>query len=186
MLPLAHAPIIFSGNKGPTKTKIAVERKAAKEAKQKEAEGKKAVKATCKDDGLAKKQEKRISSAKAMASTVAAKAETLRSKLADVMKSTVIPEAAHHHKKSKGMLGIAPTNSPLAHTLPLSPQRKLMSAKKRVSVQSPLRSSYDREDKLSLDGSIMLVSSRSSGTSSTTTIKREYGGADTLLMPTAL
>jgi hypothetical protein len=61
-----------------------------------------------------------------------------------------------------------------------------MSAKKRVSVQSPLRSSYDKEDELSLDGSIMLVSSRSSGTSLTTTVEREYGSADTLLMPTAL
>jgi hypothetical protein len=61
-----------------------------------------------------------------------------------------------------------------------------MSAKKRVSVQSPLRSSYNKEDELSLDGSIMLVSSRSSGTSLTTTVKREYGSADTLLTPTAL
>ncbi len=61
-----------------------------------------------------------------------------------------------------------------------------MSAKKRVSVQSPLRSSYNKEEELSLDGLIMLVSSRSSGTSSTTTVKREYGGADTLLMPTTL
>jgi hypothetical protein len=32
----------------------------------------------------------------------------------------------------------------------------------------------------------MLVSSRSSGTSLTMTVEREYGGADTLLMPTAL
>jgi hypothetical protein len=61
-----------------------------------------------------------------------------------------------------------------------------MSAKKRVSVQSPLRSSYDKEDELSLDGSIMLVSSRSSGTSLSTTVEREYGSADTHLMPTAL
>ncbi len=58
MLPLAHAPIILSGNKGPTKTKIAAEHKAAKEAKQKEAEGKKAAAVACKADGLAKKQEK--------------------------------------------------------------------------------------------------------------------------------
>jgi hypothetical protein len=114
----------FSGNKGPTKTKIAAERKAAKEAKQKDAKGKKAATAACKADGLAKKQEKRISSTKAKASTAAAKAEALRSKLVDMMKSAAIPEAAHHHKKSKGMLGTAPTNSPLAHTLPLSTQRK--------------------------------------------------------------
>ncbi len=186
MLPLAHAPIIFPGTKGPTKTKTAAEHKAAKEAKQKEAKGKKAAAAACKADSLAKKQEKRISSAKAKASTAAAKAETLRSKLADMMKSAAVPEAVHHHKKSKGMLGTAPTNSLLAHTLPLSLQRKSMSARKRVSVQSPLRSSYDKENKLSLDGSIMLVSSRSSVTSLTTTVEREYGGADTLLMPTAL
>jgi hypothetical protein len=190
-LPAIHAPPgprtnRFSGSKCPTKTKIAAEHKAAKEAKQKEAEGKKAAAAAGKADGLAKKQEKRIFSAKAKASTAAAKAETLRSKLADVMKSAAIPEAAHHCKKSKWMLRTAPTNSPLAHTVPLSPQRKSMSAKKRVSVQSPLRSSYDEEDKLSLDGSIMLVSSRSSGMSLTMTIKREYGSADTLLMPTAL
>jgi hypothetical protein len=128
-LPAIHAPPgprtnRFSRNKGPTKTKIAAEHKAAKEAKQKEAKGKKAAAAACKADGPAKKQEKMISSAKAKASTAAAKAETLRSNLADVMKSAAIPEAAHHHKKSKGMLGTAPTNSPLAHTLPLSPQLK--------------------------------------------------------------
>ncbi len=126
-LPAIHAPPgprtnHFSGNKGPTKTKITTERKVAKEAKQKEAEEKKAAAAALKADGLAKKQEKRISFAKVKASIVAAKAETLRSKLTDVMKSAVVPEAAHHHKKSKGMLGTAPTNSPLAHTLPLSPQ----------------------------------------------------------------
>jgi hypothetical protein len=130
------------------KTKIAAERKAVKEAKQKEAEGKKAAAATRKADDLAKKQEKRISSAKVKASTMTAKAETLRSKLADVMKSAAIPEAAHHYKKSELMLGTAPTNSPLAHTLPLSPRSKSMSAKKRVSMQSPLRSSYNKEDKL--------------------------------------
>jgi hypothetical protein len=67
------------------------------------------------------------------------------------MKSAAIPEAAHHHKKkSKRMLGTAPTNSPLAHTLPLSPQWKLMSTKKRVSVQYPLRSSYNKENGLGL------------------------------------
>jgi hypothetical protein len=190
-LPAIHAPPgpptnLFSGNKGPTKTKIAVERKVAKEAKQKEAKEKKAAAAACKADSLAKKQEKRISSAKAKASTAAAKAETLRSKLTEVIKSAVIPEAAHHHKKSRGMLGTAPTNSSLAYTLPLSHQWKSMSMKKRVSVQSPLRSSYNKEDKLSLDGLIMLVSSRSYGTSSTMTVKREYGGADTLLTLTAL
>jgi hypothetical protein len=153
--PAIHAPPgprtnCFSGNKGPTMTEIATECKAAKEAKQKEAKGKKAAAAAHKADGLAKKQEKRISPAKVKASTAAAKAEALRSKLVDVMKSAAIPEAGYHHKKSKGMLGTAPTNSPLAHTLPLSPQRKLMSAKKRASVQSPLRSSYDKKDGLGL------------------------------------
>ncbi len=53
-------------------------------------------------------------------------------------------------------------------------------------MQSPLCSSFNKENELSLDGSIMLVSSRSSGTSLTMTVKRECGGADTLLMPTAL
>jgi hypothetical protein len=190
-LPAIHAPPgprtnCFSGNKAPIKTEIAAERKAAKEAKQKEAEGKKAAVAARKADGLAKKQEKRISSTKAKASTVAAKAKTLCSKLAEVMKSAAVPEAVHLHKKSKGVLGTAPINSPLAHTLSLSPQRKSMSAKKRVSVQSPLCSSYDKEDELSLDGSIMLFSSRSSGTSSTTTIEKEYNDVGTLLTPTAL
>jgi hypothetical protein len=126
-LPTIHAPPgpctnRFSGNKAPTKTKIAAERKAAKEVKQKEAEGKKAAVAACKANSLAKKQEKRISSAKAKASTVTAKAETLCSKLANVMKSAAIPEAVHLHKKSKGMLGTAPTNTPLTHTLPFFPQ----------------------------------------------------------------
>jgi hypothetical protein len=122
MLPLAHAPIVFPGTEALQKTKIAAELKAAKEAKQKEAEGKKAATAARKADGLAKMQKKRISSAKAKASTVAAKAEALRSKLADVMKSAAVPEAAHHHKESKEMLRTAPINSPLAYTLPLSPQ----------------------------------------------------------------
>jgi hypothetical protein len=62
-LPAIHAPPgphtnHFSRNKGLIKTKIAVERKAAKEVNQKEAEGKKAAAAACKADGLAKKQEK--------------------------------------------------------------------------------------------------------------------------------
>jgi hypothetical protein len=148
--PVIHAPPgprtdCFS-KKAPTKTTIAAERKAAKEAKQKEAKDKKAAAAARKTDGLAKKQEKRISSAKAKASTAAAKAESIRSKLADVMKAAAVPEAAHLHKKSKGMLGNVPTNPPPAHTLSLSPQRKSMSAKKRVSLQSPLRPSYNKED----------------------------------------
>jgi hypothetical protein len=162
--------------KAPTKTKIAAERKVAKEAKQKEAKDKKAAAATCKADGLAKKQEKRISSTKAKASTAATKAESLHSKLADVMKAAAVPEAAHLHKKSKGMLGNTPTNPPPTHTLSLSPQWNSMSAKKRISLQSPLRPSYDKEDELSLDESeIMSVSSRSSGTSSTTTVEKDYG-----------
>jgi hypothetical protein len=155
----------------------------AKEAKQKEAKDKKAATAAHKVDGLAKKQEKRISSIKAKASTAAAKAESLRSKLADVMKAAAVPEAAHLHKKSKGMLGNAPINPPPTHTLSLSPQRKLMSAKKRVSMQSPLRPSYNKEDKLSLDELVMLVLSRSLGTSSTTTVEKDYG---TLITPIAL
>ncbi len=53
-------------------------------------------------------------------------------------------------------------------------------------MQSPLRSSYDKEDELSSDGSIMLVSSRISGTSLTTTVEKEYDGVGTLLMPTAI
>ncbi len=184
--PVIHSPPGPRTNhfqKAPTKTEIAAEWKAAKEAKQKEAKDKKAAAATRKADGLAKKQEKTISSAKAKASTAAAKAESLRSKLADVMKAAAVPEAAHLHKKSKGMLGNAPTNPPPTHTLSLSPQWKLMSAKKRVSVQSPLRPSYNKEDELLLDKLVMLVLSRSSGTSSTTTGEKDYG---TLLKPTAL
>jgi hypothetical protein len=62
-LPAIHAPPgpctnHFSGNKSLTKTEIAMEHKAAKEAKQKEAEGKKAAATTCKADNLAKKQKK--------------------------------------------------------------------------------------------------------------------------------
>jgi hypothetical protein len=167
--PVIHAPpgphTNHFSKKAPTKTEIAAERKAAKVAKQKEAEDKKAAAAARKADGLAKKQKKRISSAKAKASTAAAKAESLRSKLADVMKAAAVPEAAHLHKKSKGMLRNVPTNPPPVHTLSLSPQLKSMSAKKRVSMQSPLRPSYNKEDELSLDESVMLVLSRSSGTS---------------------
>ncbi len=182
MPPLAHSPIIFPA---PTKTKIAAEWKAAKEAKQKEAKDKKAAAATRKADSLSKKQEKRISSTKAKASTVAAKAESFCSKLADVMKAAAVPEAAHLHKKSNGMLGNVPTNPPPAHmlSLSLSPQWKSMSVKKRVRVQSPLCPSYNKEDELLLDESVMSVSSRSSGTSSTTTVEKDYS---TFLMPTAL
>jgi hypothetical protein len=67
----------------------------AKEAKQKEAKDKKAAAAARKADGLAKKKGKRISSAKAKASTVAAKAESLRSKLADVNKFLLPPSWGH-------------------------------------------------------------------------------------------
>jgi hypothetical protein len=81
------------------------------------------------------------------------------------------------------MLGNAPTNPPPMHMLSLSPQQKSMSAKKRVSVQSPLHPSYDKEDELSLDESVMSVLSRSSGTSLTMTVEKDYG---TLLMPIAL
>ncbi len=92
--PDIHAPPSPRTNrfpkKAPTKTKIAMEQKAAKEAKQKEAKDKKAAAAACKADGLAKKQEKRISTAKAKASTAAAKAESLCSKLADVMKAAAV------------------------------------------------------------------------------------------------
>jgi hypothetical protein len=185
--PIIHAPPgprtnCFS-KKAPTKTKIAAECKAVKEVKQKEAKDKKAATATRKADGLAKRQEKMISSAKAKASTTAAKAESLCSKLADVMKAAAVPEAAHLPKKSKGMLRNVPTNPSPVHMLSLSPQRKSMSAKKRVSMQSPLRPSYNKEDKLSLDDLVMSVSSRSSGTSLTTTVKKYHG---TLLTPTAL
>jgi hypothetical protein len=154
--PLIHAPPgprtnRFPG-KTPTKTKIAMEPKAAKEMKKKEAKDKKAAAATHKSVSLAKKQEKMVSSAKAKASTAAAKAETLRNKLAEVMKAAFfVPEAAHLHTKIKGMPGIAPTNSPPAHTLVLSPQRKPMSAKKRVSVQSTLHSSHGKGDNSSSD-----------------------------------
>jgi hypothetical protein len=168
---LAHAPIISPG-KTPTKTKIAAECKAAKEMKKKEAKDKKAAAAARKSDSLVKNQEKMVSSAKAKASTAAAKAETLRNKLAEVMKAAaVIPEAAHLHKKIKGMPRIYPTDSPSAHTLVLSPQRKPMSAKKRVSVQSPLRSSQGKGDDSSSDESMASVSSGSSGTLTATVEK---------------
>jgi hypothetical protein len=69
--PVIHAPpgprTNYFPKKAPTKTKIAAERKAAKEVKQKEAKDKKAATATRKADSLTKKQEKRISSAKAKA-----------------------------------------------------------------------------------------------------------------------
>jgi hypothetical protein len=168
--PLIHAPSGSRTNsfpgKTPTKTKIAAKRKAAKEMKKKKAEDKKAAAAARKSDSLAKKQEKMVSSMKAKASTAAAKAKTLRNKLAEVMKAAaVVPEAAHLHKKIKGMPWIAPTDSPPTHTLVLSPQRKPMSAKKRVSVQSPLRSSQGKGDDSSSDELMASVSSGSSGTS---------------------
>jgi hypothetical protein len=130
-----------------------------------------------KSDSLAKKQEKRVSSAKAKAITAAAKAETLRNKLAEVMKAAAVPEAAHLHKKIKVMPGTAPTNSPPAHRLVLSPQRKSTSAKKRVSIQSPLCSSYDKGDDPSSDESMVFVSSRSSGSLMATTVKKDHDGA---------
>jgi hypothetical protein len=132
--PLIHAPPgphtnCFPGIT-PTKTKISAELKAAKQMKKKEAKDKKATAAMRKSDSLAKKQEKIVSSVKVKASTGAAKAKTLRNKLAEVMKAeAIVPEAAHLHKKIKGMPGIAPTSSPSAHTLVLvSLQVKTVSA----------------------------------------------------------
>jgi hypothetical protein len=167
--PLIHAPPGPRTNrfprKTPMKTKTTAERKAAKEMKKKVTKDKKAAAAMRKSDSLAKKQEKMVSSAKAKASTAAAKAKTLRNKLAEVMKAAaVIPKVAHLHKKIKGMPKIAPTDSPPAHMLVLSPQWKPMSTKKRINAQSPLRSSHGKGDDSSSDELMASVLSRSSGT----------------------
>ncbi len=110
-----------------------MERKAEKEAKAKLAEEKKLATAACKANMLAKKQEKMISTAKNRAQKAANKADELRSQLAVAIEAASVPNTAHLHKRIKGASG---------HTAPaLSSTRKLMSTKKRISLQSPQRTS---------------------------------------------
>jgi hypothetical protein len=92
------------------------------------------------------------------------------------MKAAAVHEAAHLYKKIKVMPGTAPTNSPPAYRFVLSPQHKSTSAKKRVSVQSPLCSSYDKGDDPSSDESMVSVSSGSSGSSPAMTVKNDHDG----------
>ena len=104
-----------------TRTIITAEHKVEKEAKAKLAEEKKLTAATCKANMLAKKQEKRISTAKNRAQMVANKANDLRSHLAAAIKAASVPDMAHLHKRVKGASGhMAPASSSTAPQL-LSP-----------------------------------------------------------------
>jgi hypothetical protein len=162
-----------TGTPSITKTQLQPNQTAIKEAKAKAAEGKKLTTVTCWSKTLAKKQEnqaKLISSAKAKAAKVSAKAKELCFKLAKVTKATVSPpgcptdpvaaETPHSHKKSKGNAGAPSPCTTGSFTLQQSPQRKTMLANKRVNVHSPIcPPARQPEELLSSDSSYLLDSS---------------------------
>jgi hypothetical protein len=141
-----------TSTRGVTITRQHAERKALKETKLKAAEEKKLATAACKAEIVTKKQERQdclISSAEAKVTKAVAKADELRAKLAKAASTGVAPSSsgqvqaatalasAASNKKSKGTVG-APSHSAVPAPVPqLSPQRKLNTVNKRVSVQSP-------------------------------------------------
>jgi hypothetical protein len=149
-----HAPPgarpIRAGVRASTKTEIAAKGRLAKEAKQKAAEDKKLAAVTHKAANLKKKQVCLISSAKSKAAKATTKVDKLLLKLAEVTMAgaaLAVPpsgDTLHSHKKSKGILGTTSITSSPASPFLQSPQRKGIAAKKRVSVQSSLRSSSQR------------------------------------------
>jgi hypothetical protein len=137
---------------GVTITQQHAERKALKEAKLKATEEKKLATAARKAEIIAKKQERQaclISSAEAKATKAMAKADKLCAKLAKAASAGVAPTSSCRvqaamtlasvisNKKSNLTAG-APSHSAFPAPVPqLSPQRKLNTMNKRVSVQSP-------------------------------------------------
>jgi hypothetical protein len=113
-----------------------------------------------------KKQEKQvmlISSAKDKAAKASAKAKDLRTKLVEATKLAASPlvrsaelvsSTSHSDKKSKGNAGAPSTRPTGSYTPQLSPQRKRMSANKRVNLHSTFRLSASQlEILLSSDSS---------------------------------
>ncbi len=183
--PLGPCPSCFGCTL--TKTIITAERKAEKEAKAKLAEEKKLAVAACKADMLAKKQEKRISTAKNRAQKAANKADELCGQLAAAIKAASMPDTAHLHKRIKGESGhMAPASSSTAPRL-LSPTWKPMSTKKRISLQSPQCTSLQREEPSLSDKLVSMSLSSASGSwvSSVTSERSDSGSNDPLLPSTS-
>jgi hypothetical protein len=98
-----------------------------------------------------------------------------------------VPDTAHLHKRIKGASGHrAPASSSTAPQL-LSPTQKPMSTKKRISLQSPQRTSLQREEPSSSDKSVsMSLSSASGSWVSSVTSERSDGGSNNPLLPSSL
>ena len=150
-----------------TKTQAAAARKAEKEAKWKEAEGKKSAAVARRVDAKNKKQEKLITAAETKAQKAVAKAEDLKSKLDDAKKlmegksPAPVSGGVQSNKKIRGEAGKStPTSTTARASLVDSPQRKSFSAKKRVNIHSPYR---HRSLALSTGGSSESFSSSASG-----------------------
>jgi hypothetical protein len=123
------------------------EKRAAKEKKAKEVEERKAAVAACKLATQAKKRAKLILLTEARAQKAAAKVAAIRAELAGVMAQgaatlSTKPPGSHIPKKSKGASGQVrlPSSFPASSTHS-SPQQKGTSPKKRMMINSPLRSS---------------------------------------------
>jgi hypothetical protein len=141
-----------TGTCGVTNTQRQAEREALKETKLKAAEEKRLATAARKAEIVAKKQERQaclISSTEAKAAKAVAKADELCAKLAKAastgvalnpsgqVQAAAVSASAASNKKNKGTAG-APSLSAISAPVPqLSPQQKLNTVNKRVSVQSP-------------------------------------------------
>jgi hypothetical protein len=113
-----------------------------------------------------------ISSAEAKAAKAVVKADGLRIKLVEATKASAAPslsccfagpisaDSPHLHKKSKGMASASSPVITQASTLHQSPQRKEMTANKRMSIQSP--SCFSSIYSVSLSSSSFLSSSSGS------------------------
>jgi hypothetical protein len=136
---------------------------------------------------LAKKQEKRISTAKNGVQMAANKANDLCGQLAAAIKAAFVPDTARLHKRVKGASGqTAPVLSSPAPQLLFS-TRKPMSTKKRISLQLPQRTSLQREEPSLSDKLVsMSLSSASGSWVSSVTSERSDGGSNDPLLPSAL
>jgi hypothetical protein len=115
------------------------------------------------------------------------KAAALCSQLVATIKAACAPDMVHPHKRIKGLSGsTAPTASPTITRL-LSPTRKPLSTKKRVSLQSPQCTPLQREE-LSLSDELvsMWLSSASGSWVSSATSEKSDGKVDNFSPPSAL
>ena len=116
-----------------------------KEAKAIAVDKKRSAVAARKADMVLKQQKRLINFVEVKAAKATAKAAELCLQLAAAASAGAPPPAAtsHSHKKSKGSSGATTTTLVQSTPPQLSPQRKVMTANKRVSVlQSPLRSPF--------------------------------------------